>query len=152
LGPSKFLPSSEPPPERIWILPPLPSVRSFAITAPMVSPSRADFETNYEKVQQEFERGWSRGIHRIISIINRMRPTWVRKGSVHRLVELERNYLDLEDTTDVMYGLEPIKSLDDFIIVPPPAPVLCVVGPGKAHHHPKGCPHRVAWEAWQDEL
>lgn len=151
--PSKFLPSTEPQPEKIRVIPPLPVIRSLAITAPMLSPEKPDFQTNYAKVVTEFERGWSRGMHKILSMRAQMTSSWRNKTSVYKMNEEQLSVDDDEDTrADIMYGLEPVRSADDFLFTPPPCPLLCVVGPGKSQSHPEGCPHTAAWDAWKDEL
>ena len=152
-GPSTaLLPGDEPVPEKILIIPPLPSIQSLAITAPMVSPDKPDFEANRVKVLEEFERGWAQGIQRILGRRQFLKGSWTRKGAIYKVVPGEPLSIDDERVKDVMYELEQVKSFDDFNMTPPPAPILCLVGPGKSRDHPEGCPHRLAWEMYQDEL
>lgn len=151
-GPSVLLPADQPLPEKIQVLPPLPTIMSLAVTAPMVSPDKPDFEANRAKVLQEFERGWSMGIQRILGRRQMLRSSWTRKGAIYKVSPSEHPDVYDERTDDVMYELEPVTSFDDFETTPPPAPVLCLVGPGKSKDHPEGCPHRLAWERYQDEL
>ncbi|EKM48464.1 uncharacterized protein PHACADRAFT_214787 [Phanerochaete carnosa HHB-10118-sp] len=151
-GPSTLLFKDEDIPERILVIPPLPTIRSLAITAPMVSPDRPEFEANRTKVLREFERGWSLGIGRILGRRQFLKNSWRAKTAIYKVVPDELAAIDDDRVNDVMYELEQVKSFDDFDVIPPPAPVLCLVGPGKSRNHPEGCPHRVAWERYQDEL
>lgn len=146
-GSSTLVSSAESLPERIHVIPPLPTLRAFAITAPMVSPDSPDFEANCVKIQQEFERGWSQGMHKISATYTRLRTHWARlKLTVFKMTPKER------DALGVNYDLIPVESMEDFEFTPTPCPTLCIAGSGKGARHPEGCPHRHAWAAWKDDL
>ena len=81
-----------------------------------------------------------------------LRSSWTRKGAIYKVSPSEHPDLDEDRADDIMYELEPATSFDDFETTPPPAPVLCLVGPGKSKDHPEGCPHRLAWKRYRDEL
>ncbi|GJE85891.1 hypothetical protein PsYK624_019700 [Phanerochaete sordida] len=151
-GPSATLPDDEPLPEKIYVIPPLPMIKTLAVTAPMVSPDRPDFDANRAKVLQEFERGWAQGMQKILGRRRMLRGTWTRKAAIYKVIPGEALSVDDDRANDVMYELEQVRSFDDFDMTPPPAPVLCLVGPGKSKNHPEGCPHRLAWDWYQDEL
>ena len=146
------MPQDEPIPQKIQVIPPLPTIQSVAVTAPMISPDKPDFEENRLKILQEFERGWAQGLQRIISRRQMLRSSWTRKAAIYKVVPGELTTPDDDRVDDVMYELEQVKSFDDFDMTPPPPPVLCLVGPGKSRNHPEGCPHKLSWEIYQDAL
>ena len=143
----------EPLPERILVMPPIPTLRSFAVTAPMVSPDRSDFEVNAAKVREEFERGWGLGIHKIAASRQRIHNSWARRNiAVYEMMPLGQPPTSTNREADIMHELKKINHADTFEFTPPPCPTLCLVGPGRNQSHTTQCPHRISWELWSDDL
>lgn len=140
-------------PERILVIPPVPTLLSFAMTAPMVSPGSPDFEATVVKLRQEFEHGWGLGLHKIAASRQRMRNSWARlSAAVYKMMPSEQVAARAKEDIDILQELKRIQDTDDFEFAPPPCPMLCLVGPGKDKNHPAGCPHRAGWECWSDDL
>lgn len=110
-------------PERILVIPPVPTLLSFAMTAPMVSPDSPDFEATVVKFRQEFEHGWGLGLHKIVASRQRMRNSWARlSAAVYKMMPSEQVAARTKEDTDILQGLKRIQDADDFEFAPPALP------------------------------
>ncbi|THV06524.1 hypothetical protein K435DRAFT_960495 [Dendrothele bispora CBS 962.96] len=70
--------------QKIRILPPLPALRSFSTS--FVSSSSTDPDSSFDvsTIHDQWDRGWSEGIHTLVQIRNRLRTSW-RNGTTRVL-------------------------------------------------------------------
>ena len=140
-------------PEKIRVVPPIPTIAGFAITVPMLSPAQESFEADAQKVREAFARGWEEGLHMISETRTRIRNSWARLNAVvYRMDPEDYTATPTTGNRSVLHGLRKVEDIREFDFKPPPCPVLCLVGPSKHEDHPEGCSHRVAWSAWPDDL
>ena len=79
-------PSKKKSPNAFRITPSPSSLRSLAITAPMVPINGNDFKEKYAAVHAAFEAGWSSGVRQLTMARDRMRTTW-HTGSTRILID-----------------------------------------------------------------
>ncbi|KAF8510004.1 hypothetical protein BU17DRAFT_77768 [Hysterangium stoloniferum] len=148
---------------KIRIVPSPPQLKSLCATMPRpLGPAPEDQSQHEADARFEFAKGWMEGFGQIRSIWTRLQQS---QSNGVRVFRFGRNNEEISEEEGVLAGLIEVAlpRQDSFWdeLVSVETPVLCFAGAREEEligsvydwtNHVEGCGHRIAWDAWEDNL